>query len=50
LRHADKLVILDEVQSLPGLFGILRGLIDKGRRCSIIRLLGRGGRGLLSRR
>src|SRR5476651_2129723 len=30
--HSDKLVILDEIQNLPGLFGILRGLIDKGRR------------------
>ncbi len=31
-RHADKLVILDEVQRLPGLFQNLRGLIDRGRR------------------
>jgi uncharacterized protein len=31
-RHADKLVILDEVQRLPGLFAELRGLIDAGRR------------------
>lgn len=30
--HDDKLVILDEIQNLPGLFAILRGLIDKGRR------------------
>jgi predicted AAA+ superfamily ATPase len=30
--HEDKLVILDEIQNLPGLFAILRGLIDKGRR------------------
>ncbi|WP_257211698.1 ATP-binding protein, partial [Sphingobium sp. IP1] len=30
--HQDKLVILDEVHRLPGLFQILRGLIDKGRR------------------
>lgn len=30
--HADKLVILDEVHRLPGLFQILRGLIDAGRR------------------
>lgn len=30
--HQDKLVILDEVQRLPGLFQNLRGLIDKGRR------------------
>lgn len=30
--HEDKLVILDEVQRVPELFQILRGLIDKGRR------------------
>lgn len=30
--HEDKLVILDEVQRVPNLFGILRGLIDQGRR------------------
>lgn len=30
--HADKLVILDEVQRAPGLFPVLRGLIDKARR------------------
>jgi predicted AAA+ superfamily ATPase len=31
-RHTDKLVILDKVQWLPGLFAELRGLIDAGRR------------------
>lgn len=30
--HEDKLVILDEVHRLPGLFQTLRGLIDRGRR------------------
>lgn len=30
--HADHLVILDEVQRMPGLFQELRGLIDAGRR------------------
>ena len=30
--HEDKLVILDEVHRLPGLFQVLRGLIDEGRR------------------
>lgn len=30
--HQDKLVILDEIHRLPGLFSILRGLIDKARR------------------
>ncbi len=31
-RHADKLVVLDEVQRVPELFAALRGVIDKGRR------------------
>ncbi len=31
-QHADKLVILDEIQRTPGLFRPLRGLIDAGRR------------------
>jgi len=30
--HADRLVILDEVHRVPGLFPVLRGLIDRGRR------------------
>ena len=30
--HADKLVILDEMQRIPELFPVLRGLIDKNRR------------------
>lgn len=30
--HCDKLIIFDEVHRLPGLFPILRGLIDRGRR------------------
>ena len=30
--HQDKLVILDEVHRVPGLFPVLRGLIDQGRR------------------
>ncbi len=30
--HLDKLVILDEVQRAPGLFLVLRGLIDQARR------------------
>ncbi len=40
--HADKLVILDEVQRMPELFQLLRGLIDQGRRNNI-----RSGRFLL---
>jgi uncharacterized protein len=31
-QHEDRLVILDEVQRMPELFGTLRGLIDAGRR------------------
>jgi predicted AAA+ superfamily ATPase len=31
-QHADKLVILDEIQRTPQLFRSLRGLIDAGRR------------------
>lgn len=31
-EHEEKLVILDEVQRLPGIFQELRGLIDRGRR------------------
>lgn len=30
--HQERLVILDEVHRAPGLFPVLRGLIDKGRR------------------
>ena len=30
--HRDRLVILDEVHRAPGLFPVLRGLIDQGRR------------------
>ena len=30
--HADRLVVLDEVQRMPELFATLRGLIDRGRR------------------
>jgi len=32
LAHRDRLVILDEVQRLPGLFAVLRGVIDLRRR------------------
>ncbi len=31
-RHRDKLVIIDEVQRMPGLFQVVRGLIDAYRR------------------
>lgn len=32
LAHAQRLVVLDEVQRMPGLFAILRGVIDQRRR------------------
>lgn len=41
-RFEDRLVILDEVHRLPGLFQNLRGLIDRGRRKGL-----RSGRFLL---
>ena len=31
-QHEDKLVILDEIHRLPGIFQTLRGLIDRRRR------------------
>jgi hypothetical protein len=31
-QHSGRLVILDEVHRAPGLFPVLRGLIDRGRR------------------
>ncbi len=43
-RHLDRLVILDEVHRVPGLFPILRGIIDgarrEGRRSGLYLLLG----------
>ncbi len=30
--HADELVVLDEIHHAPEIFGVLRGLIDQGRR------------------
>ncbi|CAH1658740.1 ATP-binding protein [Chelatococcus asaccharovorans] len=41
-RYEDRLVILDEVHRVPGLFQNLRGLIDRGRRKGL-----RSGRFLL---
>lgn len=49
--HADKLVILDEIQRSPDLFPVLRGLIDKnreqGRRAGQFLLLGSASMDLL---
>lgn len=33
--HANRLVILDEVQQMPALFQVLRGVIDRGRRAGL---------------
>ncbi|MBK7003061.1 MAG: ATP-binding protein [Rhodoferax sp.] len=50
--HADALVILDEVQRLPGLFAVLRGVIDQRRRAGVFNgqflLLGSASMELLS--
>ncbi|HPC84393.1 MAG TPA: ATP-binding protein [Thermoanaerobaculaceae bacterium] len=50
-RHLDRLVILDEVHRTPGLFPVLRGLIDRsrraGRRAGLYLLLGSAGLDLL---
>lgn len=49
--HQDKLVILDEVHRAPGLFPVLRGLIDRarraGRKSSLYLLLGSASLDLL---
>jgi hypothetical protein len=50
-EHLDKLVILDEVHRTPGLFPVLRGLIDRarreGRRSGLYLLLGSASLDLL---
>lgn len=50
-RHADKLIILDEIQRTPDLFMVLRGLIDKnrqtGRKAGQFLLLGSASMDLL---
>jgi len=50
--HVEELVILDEVQRMPGLFETLRGVIDRGRRedrgTGRFLLLGSAGIDLLS--
>jgi len=39
-RHADKLIILDEVQRRPDLFPLLRAVVDTGRKKGRFLLLG----------
>ena len=45
--HADKLVILDEIQRAPDLFMVLRGLIDTNRQAGRISNLQMAGLNLL---
>ena len=51
-QHSDSLVVLDEVQRMPGLFDVLRGQIDRlrreGRRTRQFLLLGSASRKLLN--
>src|SRR5262245_23925707 len=50
--HLDRLVVLDEVHRAPGLFPVLRGLIDRsrrvGRRAGLYLILGSAGPALLA--
>ncbi|MCF8209485.1 MAG: ATP-binding protein [Rhodoferax sp.] len=52
LAHADRLIILDEVQRMPGLFAVLHGVIDQRRRSGALSsqflLLGSASMGLLA--
>lgn len=45
--HQDKLIILDEIQSQPFLFPILRSLIDSNRKNGLFLLLGSATPGLV---
>lgn len=48
-RHAERLVVLDEVQTVPDLFPVLRSLIDMDRRPGRFLLLGSASPNLLQR-
>ncbi len=47
-QFADRLIILDEIQVMPELFGILRSLVDRDRRPGRFLLLGSSAPGLVS--
>lgn len=47
-RYAERLVVLDEIQRLPGLFPLLRSLIDQDRRPGRFLLLGSAAPELLA--
>ena len=46
-QHVNRLVVLDEIQRLPDLFPVLRGLIDQDRRPGRFLILGSAGPDLL---
>lgn len=46
-RHAERLVVLDEIQRRPELFSVLRGLIDRDRRPGRFLVLGSASPDLL---
>lgn len=48
--RADRLVVLDEVQAMPELFAVLRGLVDENRRPGRFLLLGSASPALLRER
>ena len=45
--HTDRLVVLDEVQRVPEVFPVLRGLVDRRRRAGRFLVLGSASPGLL---
>jgi len=47
-QFADHLIILDEIQVIPDLFGIIRSLVDRDRRSGRFLLLGSSSPGLVS--
>ncbi len=48
-RHADRLVVLDELQRRPDLFPLLRTLVDERRRPGRFLLLGSAAPALVNR-
>lgn len=48
-EHADKLVCIDEIQQKPGLFPILRAIVDIDRRPGRFLVLGSASRDLIRR-
>ncbi|MCI0588131.1 MAG: ATP-binding protein [Planctomycetes bacterium] len=46
-RHADRLVVLDEIQHTPEIFPLLRALVDRGRRPGRFLVLGSASSDLL---